>query len=341
MNILVTGGAGYIGSHAVKYLQNAGHSVVVVDNLSRGHRRAVTGTARLVVHELRDTDQMMRLLRCNAIECVMHFAALAYVGESVEQPLRYYRNNTADAICLLQAMQEVGVNRLVFSSTCATYGEPADEFIPITESCPQKPINPYGWSKFFVERILRDYAAANPDLAVAILRYFNVAGADRECEIGEVHNPETHLIPIVLEVARGDRPYVTIFGTDYDTPDGTCIRDYVHVEDLISAHIVAMDAMRPGQVTAHNVGIGRGHSVREIIEAARRVTGCEIPAREGARRPGDPPRLFADPTRIRTELGWEAKITDIEQVIDSAWRWCCANPHGYADSAPALAVSPG
>ena len=329
MNVLVTGGAGYIGSHAVKSLQKAGHKVVVVDNLSRGHRHAVTGEAILVVHELSDWQHIARILRQNKIDCVMHFAALAYVGESVEQPLRYYTNNTADAIALLRAMQETGVNRFVFSSTCATYGEPSEQYIPIPEHCPQAPINPYGWSKLFVERVLIDYRRSNPDFEYAILRYFNVAGCDRDGEIGEMHVPETHLIPIILQVALGQRSHIEIFGTDYATPDGTCIRDYIHVEDLIAAHIRAMEALDEKGEMIFNLGIGKGYSVRQIIDTARQVTGKEIKVVEGPRRPGDPPQLFADPSKIRSELGWKAEITDIREVIDSAWRWFRDHPNGY------------
>lgn len=334
MRVLVTGGAGYIGSHAVKLLQKAGHKVVVIDNLYRGHLRAVTGKAILVVHDLEDTDQTRRVLEANEIECVMHFAALAYVGESVHDPLTYYRNNTSNAIATLEAMKGAGVNKFVFSSTCATYGEPAPEHIPIPETTPQAPINPYGWSKYFVERVLLDYQAANPKFSVAMLRYFNVAGSDRETEIGEHHEPETHLIPIILQAALGQRPHVEIFGTDYDTPDGTCIRDYIHVEDLIDAHMVCMDSLTPGKPMIYNLGIGRGYSVREIIDAARQVTGKAIKVIEGKRRAGDPPRLFADPAKIKRERGWTAQITDIHEIIDSAWKWYSTHPKGYDTPTP-------
>lgn len=330
MNVLVTGGAGYIGSHAVKYLQEkAGHKVLVVDNLSRGHRRAVTGDAVLVVHELSDTQHLARLMTSNRIDCVMHFAARAYVGESVEQPLEYYRNNTGDAVALLQAMDQAGVRKFVFSSTCATYGEPSDENIPIAEHCPQQPISPYGRSKFFVEQILRDYAVSRGDFQFAVLRYFNVAGSDPNGTIGEDHDPETHLIPIVLQTAAGLRSHVEIFGTDYSTPDGTCIRDYIHVEDLIDAHMAAMDALTSEHPLVYNLGIGKGYSVREIIESARRVTGKEITVTEGPRRPGDPPRLFADPSKIKCELGWQARHTDIDDIVRTAWNWVQSHPHGY------------
>ncbi len=329
MNVLVTGGAGYIGSHAVKYLQEAGHRVVVVDNLSRGHRRAVTGETILVRHDLADWEHIRRILQQNSIDCVMHFAALAYVGESVDLPLEYYWNNTANTIGLLRAMKAAGVNRFVFSSTCATYGEPDADEIPIAETCPQAPINPYGRSKLFVERVIRDYAAANRDFAYAFLRYFNVAGADPSGEIGESHNPETHLIPIVLEAAMGKRPKVTIFGDDYATPDGTCIRDYVHVKDLIEAHMLSMERLEAGRPLVFNLGIGKGYSVREIIEAAQKVTGRSIPVEIGKRRPGDPPTLYANPAKIRKDLGWEAKFADIHEIIETAWKWHSAHPDGY------------
>ncbi len=331
MNVLVTGGAGYIGSHAVKFLRRAGHEVVVVDNLTRGFRAAVVKGVPSVTHDIGDWEHMARILRGNAIDCIMHFAALAYVGESVDDPLRYYRNNAAHAMELLHAMRVVGVQKFVFSSTCATYGEPGDKHIPINEACPQQPINPYGWSKFFVERVLTDYGHANPDFSCAILRYFNVAGADRECEVGEAHNPETHLIPIILQAALGRRSHVEIYGTDYPTPDGTCIRDYIHVEDLVAAHILCMNNLSPGTRFVYNLGVGKGYSVREIIRAAERVTGKKIKVVEVERRPGDPPRLFADPGRIKRELGWAAQITNIDDIIDSAWKWISRYPDGYAD----------
>ena len=256
MRVLVTGGAGYIGSHAVKRLMELGHDVVVLDNIGRGHRQAVPKTVTLVEADLRDTDAVTTVLCDHHIECVMHFAALAYVGESVQKPLLYYDNNTGGSLSLLRAMQAAGVNRLVFSSTCATYGQP--EKMPITEDLPQNPINPYGWSKLFFERILRDYSAMNPDFAFAALRYFNVAGSAADGSIGEDHEPETHLIPVLLLTALGKRDGATIFGDDYDTPDGTCIRDYVHVEDLVDAHTVVMEALQPGDTRFYNLGIGKG-----------------------------------------------------------------------------------
>jgi len=331
MNVLVTGGAGYIGSHAVKRLREAGHQPVVLDNLFRGHAEAVADGVSFEQRDLRETDAVVKLLKREAIDCVMHFAALAYVGESVEQPLRYYDNNTAGTLSLLNAMEEAGVRRLVFSSTCATYGEPGQ--MPITEDTPQSPINPYGWSKLFTERMLRDYAAANDDFGFAALRYFNVCGLHPDGDIGEDHEPETHLIPVILHAALGVRDKVTIFGDDYDTPDGTCIRDYIHVVDLVDAHILVMDHLQGGDQRFYNLGIGRGYSVRQIIDAAKKVTGADFPVEQGDRRPGDPPRLYANADRIRKQLGWEPKYTDIEQIIETAWRWFKDYPAGYESRA--------
>jgi UDP-glucose-4-epimerase GalE len=328
MNVLVAGGAGYIGSHAVKQLIESGHRVVAVDNLVRGHRQAVHSRADFIEAPLADTAALAQALRRHAVDCVMHFAALAYVGESVTEPLRYYDNNTAGTISLLEAMRQCGVRRLVFSSTCATYGEP--ERTPIVETMRQEPINPYGWSKWCVERILRDYGAAEPEFAFVALRYFNVAGCAADGSLGEDHRPETHLIPVVLQAALGRRGKVAVFGTDYPTPDGTCIRDYIHVEDLCNAHIAAMNALRPGDARFYNLGIGRGYSVREVIGAAQEVTGVEIPVEYGPRRPGDPAVLFADPGKIRRELGWSAHYTDIRPIVATAWRWFAEHPDGYA-----------
>ncbi len=344
MNVLVTGGAGYIGSHAVLRLLEDGHEVTVVDNLSRGNAGALEALRRVGEFHFEHADfgdrsVMERLLRDRAIELVMHFAAWTYVGESVEQPLRYYANNTASALTLLQAMDAVGVKRMVFSSTAATYGEPPPELIPIREDCPQRPINPYGMSKLHVEHMLADYTRMKrdkgEDFAFAALRYFNVAGSDEQCRIGEDHDPETHLIPICLDVALGKRPHITIFGNDYPTPDGTCIRDYVHVADLIDAHVTVMNALAPGDARTYNIGIGRGYSVREVIDACRRVTGIDFKEVEGKRRAGDPPSLYADPAKINAELNWQARCTDLESIIASAWRWRQMHPNGYEKSADA------
>lgn len=338
MNVLVTGGAGYIGSHAAMRLLEGGHAVTIIDDLSRGHKQAVEilkplGDVRFVQDDLGRGDPIANLMRQRSIDLVMHFGAVAYVGESVEQPLRYYRKNTASSLGLLEAMDDAGVTRIVFSSTCATYGRPTKRYVPIPESCPQKPINPYGRSKLMIEQMIRDYAHIKQQreepFACAMLRYFNVAGADSQGRLGEDHDPETHLIPICLEAVIGQRPNVTIFGTDYDTDDGTCIRDYVHVEDLIDAHIAAMNQLDESEQLIYNVGIGRGYSVREVIDAARSVTGKKFKVIEGDRRPGDPPVLYNNPRRINTELGWEARTPDIEAIIDSAWQWKKKHPRGY------------
>ncbi len=327
MNVMVVGAAGYIGSHAVKQLSEAGHRVVAVDNLFRGHRAAVGPEVPFHQVDLAETSRLAELLRQNSIDCVMHFAALAYVGESVTEPLTYYRNNTAGTISLLEAMHASGVKRMVFSSTCATYGEP--ETVPIVETERQEPINPYGWSKLCVERVLRDYAAANPQFAFVAPRYFNVAGTAADGSLGEDHEPETHLIPVILQTALGKREKVTVFGTDYPTPDGTCIRDYVHVEDLCEAHIVAMNALKSGDARFYNLGIGKGYSVREVLDSALRVTGKSIPVEYGDRRPGDPPTLFANADKIRKELGWSAKYTKIDEIVATAWNWFEQHPEGY------------
>ena len=291
MPILVTGGAGYVGSHAVKLLASLGHDVCVYDNLSRGHRWAVAAVP-LIEGELADRERLAATLRDRRIDAVMHFAALAYVGESVTDPGRYYPNNIGGTLTLLEAMRSVGVERLVFSSTCATYGVP--DVVPITEDQPQRPINPYGFSKLAMERALADYAAAY-GLRYAALRYFNAAGAASDGGIGEDHDPETHLIPIGLEVALGRRPHVDIFGTDYPTPDGTCIRDYIHVDDLATAHLAALERLDTVREIRLNLGTGRGASVREVVAACREVTGRGITTLERPRRDGDPPELVADP----------------------------------------------
>jgi UDP-glucose-4-epimerase GalE len=328
MNVMVAGGAGYIGSHAVKQLVEMGHQVVVVDNLYRGHRQAVHPQAAFHKVDLLDTAGLTQVLRQYRVECVMHFAALAYVGESVDRPLDYYRNNTSGTVSLLEAMGQAGVQRLVFSSTCATYGEPQQT--PIVESMRQEPINPYGWSKWCVERILKDYAAGNRGFSFAAMRYFNVAGCAADGSLGEDHRPETHLIPILLLTALGRREKFTVFGTDYPTPDGTCIRDYIHVEDLCAAHAVAMEAIQPGDTRFYNLGIGRGYSVSEVVESARRITGIDIPLTYGERRPGDPAILFADASKIRRELGWSARYMEIDSIVETAWNWHRNHPDGYA-----------
>ena len=329
MNVMVAGGAGYIGSHAVKQLIEAGHKVIAIDNLYRGHRPAVHPEAAFAQVDLADTRAIADLLGEHKVDCVMHFAALAYVGESVTEPLGYYHNNTSGTVSLLRAMKAAGVKRLVFSSTCATYGEP--EKTPIVETMRQEPINPYGWSKWCVERILKDYGAADGQFAFVALRYFNVAGSAADGSIGEDHRPETHLIPLLLLAALGRREKLPVFGTDYPTPDGTCIRDYIHVEDLCTAHIRAMEMLEPGDQRFYNLGIGRGYSVKEVIDAARRVTEIDIPIEYGPRRPGDPAILFANAQKIQDELGWTARYTDIEQIVATAWNWFKNHPDGYEE----------
>lgn len=319
MKVLVTGGAGYIGSHACKALARAGHQPIAYDNLVYGHRWAVRW-GPLVEGELADDATLDAAFRCHKPDAVMHFAAYAYVGESVADPIKYYRNNVAGSLTLLEACQRHGVDKLVFSSTCATYGVPQQ--IPISESHPQAPINPYGASKLMVERMLADCGVAHGLRSIA-LRYFNAAGADPEGEIGEAHDPETHLIPLVLEAAAGARPHIQILGTDYDTADGTCIRDYIHVSDLADAHVMALERLahsEPG-MQAYNLGNGQGFSVRQVIAAAERVTGRSIPVLEAARRPGDPPALVGDATRARRELGWQPQLAELDTIIATAWHW--------------------
>ena len=328
MNILVVGGAGYVGSHSVKLLRSLGHTVWVYDNLSVGHRAAAL-PGRLIVGELADEPRLIGTLKEHAIEAVMHFAAFALVGESVLDPAKYYRNNIAATLSLLEAMRAAGVAKLVFSSTTATYGAP--ERIPITEDEPQLPINPYGFSKLVVERMLADYAHAY-GLGFAALRYFNAAGASPDGDLGEDHVPESHLIPIVLQVALGQRQQITVFGNDYPTPDGTCIRDYVHVDDLAQAHQLALEKLAPGKGLHFNLGTGRGYSVRQVIDACRKITGHPIPELLGPRRPGDPPELVADSSRAQKQLGWKPRYPDIESIVATAWKWHQSHPRGYDDN---------
>jgi len=326
VNVLVTGGAGYIGSHAARQLAKAGHEVWVYDNLSLGHRAAVA-PGRLIEGELMDRPRLTTALTEKRIDAVMHFAAFAAVNESVVDPAKYYQNNVVASLNLLEAMRAAGVARIVFSSTTATYGVP--EVVPITEDEPQRPINPYGFAKLVVEQALADYAAAY-GLGYAALRYFNAAGASPAGDLGEDHTPETHLIPIVLEVALGKRPHITVFGEDYPTPDGTCIRDYIHVDDLGTAHVLALEKLEPGQGLKLNLGTGRGHSVREVIEACRRLTGHSIPTQSGARRAGDPPALVADSRLAQRVLGWQPQFPDLESIVGTAWNWHKSHPNGYA-----------
>ena len=316
--VLVTGGAGYIGSHASKVLSLAGHRPVVFDNLSRGHREAVRW-GPLVEGELADRERLVAAIREHRISAVMHFAAFAYVGESVADPALYYRNNLSGTLALLEAMRETGLDKIVFSSTCATYGMP--EVVPIPETAPQLPVNPYGETKLAIERALQWYHQAY-GLRSMSLRYFNAAGADPEGEIGELHEPETHLIPLILHAALGKRPHVDIYGTDYQTPDGTAIRDYIHVEDLAEAHLRALEHLcAGGESAALNLGTGSGHSVREVIAAAEAISGRPIARVEVARRPGDAPILVADPGLAVRQLGWRARCSDLKTIIDTAFAW--------------------
>lgn len=327
MRILVTGGAGYVGSHTARLLDRRGHEVWVYDNLSQGHRGAAL-KGRLIEGELVDRAKLESLLQAKKIEAVMHFAASALVGESVVNPAKYYQNNLVASLSLLEAMRAAGTARLVFSSTTATYGDPRK--VPITEDEPQQPINPYGFTKLAIEHALRDYARAY-GFACAALRYFNAAGASPDGDLGEDHDPESHLIPLVLQVALGQRPRISIFGDDYPTPDGTCIRDYVHVDDLATAHLAALERLRAGETIQLNLGTGHGHSVREVIEACRRVTGHEIPADVADRRPGDPPKLVADSTRARQQLDWQPRYMELTPIVETAWRWHSSHPAGYGD----------
>ena len=325
MRILVTGGAGYIGSHTVKLLLERGHDVTVFDNLSAGHRAAVPAD-RLVVGDLRDADQVDHLLVAHRIEAVVHFAASAYVGESVVNPSKYYLNNLHNSLQLLERVRRHEVQKFVFSSTCATYGVP--DWVPITEDEKQAPINPYGNTKLAFERMLADYAPAY-GIGYAALRYFNAAGAAADGTLGEDHDPETHLIPVVLEAALGKRPQVEVFGTDYPTPDGTCVRDYIHVEDLAEAHLLALEKLTPGEGLKYNVGVGKGFSVREVIRTAEEVTGRSVPVKKGPRRPGDPPELVAAADKIRRELGWAPRYTELRPIVETAWNWFKNHPDGY------------
>ncbi len=327
MKLLVTGGAGYIGSIVARLLIETGHEVVVFDNLERGHREAVPRQAQLILGDLRNPEDPRRALDGGGFDGVLHFAALALVGESVEHPGRYYRTNVAGTLNLLEAMVSEGVPRLVFSSTCAVYGQP-DE-VPIAETAPPRPQNAYGASKLAADHLIGDFCAAH-QLAAVSLRYFNVAGAHGGA--GEDHEPETHLIPNILKVALGASASVQIFGTDYPTDDGTAVRDYIHIDDLAAAHLLALEHARAGEHLILNLGNGNGFSVREVIEVARRVTGEPIPAREAPRRPGDPPRLVAASDRIRAALGWVAQKPELETMIADAWAFAQAHPHGYSRS---------
>ena len=327
MNVLVVGGAGYIGSHCVRQLIAAGHRPVVLDNLVFGHRRAVAPEIPFYDANLGDEAAVGKILESEKIEAVMHFAAFAYVGESVNDPLKYYFNNVVATLHLLRVMLAKGVKKFVFSSTCATYGIPKS--MPIIETSPQSPINPYGQTKLDIETALKALAPAT-GLSFAAFRYFNAAGASEDGAIGEDHNPETHLIPLAIDAAVGKRPPLQIFGTDYPTPDGTCLRDYVHVDDLARAHIAVFEKLaQPGAAYFYNLGTGQPTSVRDVINAVEKVTGKKVPYTEAPRRAGDPPALYADSTKAKTELGWKIKFPSIEPIVATAWKWHSANPNGY------------
>ncbi|MET0793027.1 MAG: UDP-glucose 4-epimerase GalE [Polyangiaceae bacterium] len=317
-NVLVTGGAGYIGSHACKILAQEGYQPVAFDNLSSGHTWA-TKWGPLEQGDILDRAALDRAIEKYRPTACVHFAAFAYVGESVTDPGKYYRNNVVGSLTLLEALRDHGVDQFVFSSTCATYGVP--DRVPIDETLTQNPINPYGATKLMVERMLADFQAAHNLRSVA-LRYFNAAGADPDVEIGEDHDPETHLVPLVLDAACGDRDNITVFGTDYETPDGTCIRDYIHVTDLAKAHVLALKALEQGLThRAFNLGNGNGYSVREVIASVERVTGRTVPVKFGERRAGDPARLISNSTRAATELKWTPNITKLDEIISTAWEW--------------------
>lgn len=325
MAVLVTGGAGYIGSVVVDDLVARGEAVVVLDNLVYGHRQAVDQNVPLFEGSIGDKELVQNIVADHHVDAAMHFSAYTYVGESVEEPSKYYENNFVETLHLLDALREGGVMNFIFSSTCATYGVP--QRIPIDESHPQWPINPYGWSKLMVERALDSYDAAYGMKYVG-LRYFNAAGASEKC--GEDHDPETHLIPLVLKAALGQIDKVTIFGSDYDTADGTAVRDYIHISDLSSAHLLALEYLRAGNESQFiNLGNGNGYSVKQVIDTARRVTGREIPVVEGPRRAGDPPQLVGDSSKAREVLGWKPAFPELEKIVESAWAWHHSHPNGY------------
>ena len=327
MAVLVTGGAGYIGSVVVEDLQTRGENVVVLDNLIYGHRQAVDESVPFYHGNIGDENLVKKIIAEHDVTACMHFSAYTYVGESVEQPAKYFENNFVETLHLLDTLRENGVDKFIFSSTCATYGVP--QRIPIDENHPQWPINPYGWTKLMVERALDAYDTAYGIKYVA-LRYFNAAGASEKC--GEDHDPETHLIPLVLKAALGRISKVSIFGTDYDTPDGTAVRDYIHISDLSSAHLLALDHLRSGRESQFiNLGNGNGYSVKQVIETARRITGCEIPAEEGPRRAGDPPQLVGDSRKARDVLGWDPRFAELDKIVESAWIWHRSHPNGYKE----------
>ncbi len=314
MVVLVTGGAGYIGSHGAHALRRRGHDVVIYDNLSNGHKSLADGF-ELIIGDTGDVEKLTSVLP--RVDAIMHFAAHAYVGESVTNPRKYFQNNLLGGLALLNAAIDAGIKKFIFSSTCATYGMP--ERVPITEDTPRQPVNPYGATKMAFEYALDAYSRAY-GLRYVTFRYFNAAGADPNGKIGEIHDPETHLIPAAFEAIHGKRPSLEIFGTDYPTPDGTCIRDYIHVTDLADAHVMGLEYLNRGDSTVLNLGTGRGHSVREVLSTIERITGKKVPAKESPRRTGDPARLIADPAKAERVLGWKAKYS-LEDIVTTAWKW--------------------
>lgn len=327
MNILVTGGAGFVGSACVRWLVKHGHNPIAYDNMKEGHKSAVPD-GRLVVGDIHSTDALAALMGRLKTDAVMHFAAATYVGESVTNPDYHYGNNIAGTLSLLRAMQKSGVKRMLFSSTCATYG--MNPKVPMSEESQQDPFSPYARTKLAVEWMIRDFAHAY-GLGYTLLRYFNAAGADDDAKFGEDHRPETHIIPLVLDIPMGRRKEFTLFGTDYPTHDGTCVRDYIHTSDLAQAHHLAIEATTPTTAEVYNIGTGNGQSNLQIIKACEEVTGVKIPVKTAERRPGDPPALVADPTKLKTRLGWKPKYTNIVDTVRTAWNWHKANPNGYPD----------
>ena len=335
-SILVTGGAGYIGSHTALMLEEAGYQVIVLDNLVYGHQQLIESvlSTQVIVGDISDRTVLDSIFQRYSIQAVVHFAAYAYVGESVTNPAKYYQNNVVGTLTLLDAMIEAGVSNLVFSSTCATYGVPQQ--VPIPEEHPQNPINPYGASKLMIERVIADYSAAY-DLDAVVFRYFNAAGAHPKGYLGEDHSPETHLIPLVLQTAMGKRSHISVFGTDYDTPDGTCLRDYIHVMDLAQAHVLGLERLLKGdEGGVFNLSNGSGFSVKEVIDVARQVTGKEIPMELCDRRPGDPPALAGCSKKARSVLGWQPQYPELETIIAHAWQW---HQHRHAVEATAKEVT--
>ena len=329
MSVLICGGAGYIGSHNVRAFRQHGDDVIVVDSLETGHRASVPEDVKFYEGDIRNSETLARIFTENEIESVIHFCAYSLVGESVDKPLKYFDNNVGGMITLLEAMQKFDVKRIIFSSTAATYGEP--KRVPILETDPTEPTNPYGESKRIMEKMM-NWVSQRYDIRYVSLRYFNVAGAWHDGSIGEDHKCETHLIPLILQVPMGRREFITVYGNDYPTDDGTCIRDYIHVEDLAKAHILALEYLRNGgESNIFNLGSGDGYSVMEMIKAARKVTGHPIPAKVGQRRAGDPARLVADSTKARKILKWQPEITKMEDIIATAWKWHSSHPDGYAD----------